>query len=255
MRRVFVATLVILIAPVPAVAVGGLTITRVIEADDFTPPVPTSGATERECPEGVASPGNGEKVRLHLAPRMGRRDEPGMSIILRLDEEVVYVLHHKERTYSKLQYPLRAAKLKQSHPPGAGEELAEYLTFSPEGPVEQAEVEIGDSPGLRRSVTIQSVVLGRRDVEAHLLPQPEFAPIAGPLEDLAQTIRGFANSWIEDVGLPDHIPVGVGVAIHQPSYKVRFAERFESLETVDLDAGLFSPPDEYRKVDHEPACF
>lgn len=252
MRRVLITALFITLSPLPAAAATGLTITRVIEADDFTPPVPGFGASELECPAGVGSPGNGEKVQLHLAAQMGRRDEPGMSIILRLDEKAVYVLHHEARTYSKLRYPPRAREVKS---PGWGKEMEEYMIFSPEGPVEQTEVEIGDSPGLRRSVTMQSTVLGRRDVEVYLLPQPEFASIARALEDLAETIRGSVGSRLEHVGLPDHLPVGVGVAVYQPSYKVRSAERFDSLETADLDAALFSPPDGYREVDHEPGCF
>lgn len=254
MHKVLITALLIMLSSLPAAAMTGLTITRVIEADAFTPPV-SSGASELECPVGVGIPGNGEKVQLHLTAQMGRRDEPGMSIILRLDEEVVYILHHKARTYSKLRYPPRAKNVKSPHPPGWGKEMEEYMSFSPEGPVEQTEVEIGDSRGLRRSVTIQSTVRGRRDVEAYLLPQPEFASIARDLEGLAETIRGSAGSLLEHVGLPDHLPVGVSVATHQPSYKVRFAERFEGLEPIDLDATFFRPSDGYRKVDHEPGCF
>lgn len=248
------ASLVVCAAASAAGAAEGLIVHRTVVGDQFSRGVVAESSSGPICPERVREPSLGDEVRLLLAPRMARRDEPAFSVILDLDREVALLLHHDAKTYSELRYPPNPRALHSSFRKGMGTAAADVFPFVAQGPVEQATGTAGDRPVIVRTRAVESPLLGRLDVEAHLIDSAAGA-IAQRVESLAQAIRGDGEAWLPLLGDGEGLPLSLGTTLHQPASKVQVFERFEKLEEIDLEPAVFAPPTDYREVRHRPDCF
>lgn len=251
-RKVQAAWLVLLIS-LPSYAAAGVVVTRRVVADDFAPPVSSSG--NPACPQSVARPKPGDEVRLVVAGQAARRDEPSLSVIVRLDAAKAYLLHHASRTYSELPYPPEARHLETPFRESMGPAAAEVFPFAAEGPLQEASGRIGDLAVLHRSRGINSLMLGRRDVELEVSTSPEGAAAAFAAEGLLQAVRNGGEAWLALLGPASGLPLGLAETLHQPEVRVRYAEQFVGIDRTEVSEALFAPPTDYRKVDHVPDCF
>jgi hypothetical protein len=238
---------------VSAEAPAGVVVTRKVVADVFSPPTAVTGS--ESCPQGLARPKSGDRVRLLVEGPSARIDEPANSVIVRLDAGKAYVLHHASKTYSELAYPPKASEIGARFRASMGPAADEVFPFVPEGPIVEVSERIGDLEVLHRSRTIASPMLGRRDVEVRLATDPQAAASASAVESLRQAIRDDGEPWLPLLGAEQGIPLGLGEVLHLPEALVRYTEQYLGSTREEIAADRFAPPGDYRRIDHAPDCF
>jgi hypothetical protein len=252
-KRWATAAWMLVLGVVPAQASAGVVVTRRVVADEFSPP--TSATGNDACPQSLSRPKSGDVVRLLVEGPSARSDEPALSVIVRVDAGKAYLLHHASKTYSELAYPPKAMEIENSFRAAIGATAGEVFPFVPEGPVEETSERIGDLDVLRRSRTISSPLLGRRDVEVRFATEAQAVASAAAVESLRQAIRDNGESWLPLLGPLPGTPLGLGEALHLPDARARYTEEYVSSKREELAAELFAPPADYRKVEHNPDCF
>lgn len=235
-------------------AAGDLILTREVVADVFARP--SKSGSGPACPERIEPPQTGDTVRLSVAPGAARRDEPQVSFVVRLDAGEAYILHHASGTYSELPYPPKPRQLEsrfRKDMKEAAEEVFPYRVLQAVGrsPTRQHEVD-----AIMRVSTVESAMLGRRDIESIELPgDAALVSAAHAVEAFTQAVRDHGEDWLSLLGDPEGIPLGLQESRHQPATVIRYREAFSKLDDVDLEASTFLPPEGYKKVKHEPYCF
>lgn len=252
-KRRATAAWMLVLGIVPAQASAGVVVTRRVVADEFSPP--TSATGNDACPQGLRRPRSGDVVRLLVEGPSARSDEPALSVIVRVDAGKAYLLHHASRTYSELAYPQRTREIENSFRAAIGTTADEVFPFVPEGPVQETSERIGDLDVVRRSRTISSPLLGRRDVEVRFATEAQAVASAAAVESLRQAIRDNGESWLPLLGPLPGTPLGLGEALHLPDARARYTEEYVSSKREELAAELFAPPADYREVEHNPDCF
>jgi len=237
----------------PSYAASDVVVTRLVEADEFASAA-RAGAVH-ECPGRLAKPKSGNSVRLSIRPDMARRDEPGLSVIVRRKDQKAYILHHSTRTYSEIRFPARMKDLESSFRASMGAAAGEFFSYSAEGDVRLTKGTISDREVSRRALVVSSSMLRRRDVSADVAHDTMLGEAAFEVESLTQAIRAAGEEWMSLLGSPDGIPLSISESIHLPTSVVAYSEVFSSFVTQALDPGLFAPPEDYARVDHVPECF
>jgi hypothetical protein len=236
-------------------AAADVVVTRTVTADQLAKPQKIDSLGRGKCPERISKPASGDLVRLSVSPGMARRDEPSLAIIVRLDIGKAFVLHPPTATYRELAYPPKTRQLENGFRTGIGTAAAELFPFVAEGSVRETTVSVAGRNAVVRALSISSQLLYRREVEVMIAPDPVLAPAAFAVESLVQAMRNNAEEWLSLVGGSDGILLGLGETVHQPSLDIDYTEDFTTLEEVDLDPALFTPPAEYKKVKYDAACF
>ena len=251
------AVLAVLVALAsPGWAAEGWLVERLVEADAFQGPV--AMGVERACPERLAPPVDGARVRLLASGGDARRDEPGLSFIVRLDAGRALLLHHRQSTYSEFPLPLDARALDTGWRANLGEDADEFLSFRLEGEVREEGGRIGELATLVRAATVGNQLGRRLDVTVHFLADgeaAEAAEAARAVEGFSQAVWRAGEEWLALIGQAAGIPLTLRQAAHQPETKIEYVELFESLERLEVDPSRFAPPDDYARIDHRPQCF
>lgn len=238
----------------PAVSVSDVVVTRLVEADEFVSPTRVGGAGHA-CPGRLSKPRSGESVRLSIRPDMARRDEPGLSVIVNRGDQRAYILHHSTSTYSEISIPARIRDLESSHRASMGPAAREFFSYNANGDVRFTRATVSEREVSRRSLSVSSSTLRRRDVAADIAPDTMLGKLAFEVESLGQAIRAAGEEWMSLLGNPDGVPLSMSESIHLLESIVTYSEVFSGLETQVLDPRLFGPPEDYARVDHVPDCF
>ncbi len=69
----------------PSYAASDVVVTRLVEADEFASAA-RAGAVH-DCPGRLAKPKSGDSVRLSIRPDMALRVEPGVSVIVKRNDQ------------------------------------------------------------------------------------------------------------------------------------------------------------------------
>ncbi len=236
-------------------ASADVVISRQVEADSFALPARIGGGGSA-CPQGIARPQQGDKVRLLVAKEMARRDEAQLSFVVRLDTKAAYIFHHVSRTYSEFPFPPDPKQFETSLQVsmwGAAEELYAYNNL---GAVGRSASRQDESEVVVREVSVESAMLGRKDVRLVEISGDEaLRSAAHAVEAFALEVRGVGVEWLSLLGEPEGIPISLGEVLHQPDSLVSYREQFLERSLIDQDKAEFLPPTEYAKVDHDGRCF
>lgn len=199
-----------------------------------------------------------DEIRSWLAPRMARRDEPGLSLVLRLDDAqrgTFYILFHEEKVYSELRYPPEPSKLRTS--------MAEQWA---KAGVDPFETRI-DSPLRSTAVTLHGLAAtehrlgtassrGTNELTMQVLSDPALGDVAFRLETLRSAIGSgrLTNLWHE-AGVSGIVLGRRSVSRWLDNPPNEMVERLVSFERRPLPLDTFAVPAGYSKVRFSPDCF
>jgi len=254
LRDRWLPTLALALLALPTVAAGdGLVVTRRVAGDELVAPSPLGASGG--CPESLAAPVPGDSVRLSVDGANARRDEPALSVIVRLDDGVAFVLHHASHTFSRLHWPPRSKQIESEFRGRMGASAEEVYPYRAEGEVRRTSGSVAGRQVAVRSLTVESMLLGRLDVEVAVEPTPALGRAAFAAESLAQAIRHEGEAWIDRLGPTDGVPLRLAYTAHLPAALAQHREEATAVERSELDPATFQPPEGYEKVKHKPVCF
>jgi len=242
--------LVLILAPVAA---ADLVVTRRVAGDELS--TPTRIGASGGCAETPAAAKAGDALHLSVTAGAARRDEPRLSVIVRLDDGVGLLVDHAAKTYSRLRLPPDARQLASPMRAGMGSAAGEVYPYQPDGDLGRRDATVAGRAVEVRSRTVESPLLGRLDVELSVLPDPDLARAAFAVESLTQAIRNDGESWLGLLGDADGVPVAITRVRHLPSAQVRTEEVVTGIEERGLDPSLFEAPKGYEEVKLAAGCF
>ena len=242
----------VLLALAPSAA-ADLVVTRRVGGDELSSPSRVGGSGG--CAARPAAPAAGDEVHLPVTAGAARRDEPQLSVIVRLDDGVGLVVDHATHTYSRLHFPLEVRQLAGPMRAGMGSTAKEVYPYQPAGELERHGGTEASRPAEVRKRTVESPLLGRLDVELAVLPDPDLARAAFAVESLTEAIRNDGESWLGLLGDADGVPLSITRVRHLPSTQVRYEEEVTEVEEREIDPSLFEAPEGYEKVRFDAGCY
>jgi len=244
--------LLVLLALAPSAA-ADLVVTRRVGGDELSSPSRVGGFGG--CVERPAPPAAGDEVRLSVTPGAARRDEPQLSVIVRLDDGVGLVVDHATHTYSRLRFPPAPRQLAGPMRANMGPSAEEVYPYEPLGELERHGATVVGRASEVRERTVESPFLGRLDVELTVLPDPGLARAAFAVESLTEAIRNDGESWLGLLGDADGVPLSITRVRHLPSAQARYEEAVTEVEEREIDPSLFEAPEGYEKVRFDAGCY
>ena len=201
-------------------------------------------------------------IKIHLGKDRARIDRLARSQVVRLDLGELYVIDHREKTYSRLPIPPR---------------FEDYIEPEARGQLESAAVssallkketalitrtgekkEIGAWTAERVDVVVHDEH-GRTEEEVTLWMARD---LAADLTAYKETVRYY--SYASDYGMAqwiDEILALEGFSVMEEWIRfkqlgpIQTTRRLESLSEADVDAEIYEPPDEYERVPYYSVQF
>jgi hypothetical protein len=191
-------------------------------------------------------------VRIWLAADRVRRDEGDTSMILRLDRNKLFIVHHQQKTYSELPLPIDFVRLMPKGKEALGQtweqqmKLTVKVTPSAETrkvngwTAHRAQMDIASAMGMKIGTTLWL----SKDVAGYGVLNKLTAA-------LAATQPGAAD-WSQKIGQLEGFPVLKEDTVDAVGARFKTREELVSVETKEAPAGVYEVPAGYTAEAFDP---
>jgi hypothetical protein len=197
-------------------------------------------------------PARDSTATVWLAADRLRRDEGGVTVIVRLDRHMLYLINHADRTYSQVQVPIDWAKMV---PPSDQESFTKFLadneinaTITPSTEsrkirtwnTHRVDVLLTNKHGLKMATHMW--------LSTDLPLYAEYNKMAAILASLQPN----ASSWSQKVGSLDGIPVYQETTITIGQSESQTLEEIVAADTKPAPPGTYDVPAGFTAVPYDP---
>jgi uncharacterized protein DUF4412 len=194
---------------------------------------------------GETQPAKDTQVRIWVAGDRVRRDEGDTSMILRLDRDRLFILHHQEKTYNEVALPVDFVRLMPKEKENLGTLWAEKMKLTVKLTPAQETKKINSWTARRAQMDIASA-MGMK-IATTLWLSKEIADYA-VLNKLSATLAALqpgAVEWSQKLAQMDGFPVLKEDDVDAMGARFKTREELVSVETKTAPVNLWDPPAGY----------
>jgi hypothetical protein len=202
--------------------------------------------------KGEAQPPKDTEVRIWVAGDRIRRDEGDTSMILRLDRNKLFLLHHPEKTYNELTLPVDFVRLMPKGKEELGQTWARQMRLTvkvtPGGETkkingwsaQRVQMDITSAMGMKIGTTLWV----SKDIAS-------YAELNKLTASLAALQPGAAD-WSQKLGQLEGFPIVKEDDVDALGAHFRTREQLIAVETKVPPAGIYDPPAGYKAEPFNP---
>jgi hypothetical protein len=202
--------------------------------------------------KGDTQPAKDTEVRIWVAGDRVRRDEGDTSMILRLDRNKLFLVHHPEKTYNELSLPVDFVRLMPKGKEDLGRtweqrmKLTVKVTPSSETKkingwsAQRVQMDVLSAMGMKIGTTLWI----SKDVAAYAALNRLTAALAA--------LQPGAADWSQKLSQLDGFPVLKEDDVDALGARFKTREELVSVETKDAPAGTYDPPVGYTAAEFDP---
>lgn len=240
-RRIVFSMLLLALSVLPAGAAGADTLfTLKSHTDSFQ----VAGQKQEAKDTQVKIWVSGDKMR--------RDEEEGQSMILRLDQNRLYLLNHESKTYSEIALPIDLRKMMPKGSEAMADQIANGMKLTVQVTPRSETRKINQWNAKRYDVAIQSAMGMKIATTMWVSKDVDGFP---PLNRLAATIASMqpgAGAWAKELEKIDGYPVLQESSVDALGAKFGTREELLAVETKAAPAGAFEPPAGYKAQPYNP---
>lgn len=202
--------------------------------------------------KGEAQPAKDTEVRIWVAGDKIRRDEGDTSMILRLDRNKLFLVHHPEKTYSELTLPVDFVRLMPKGKEELGQTWAKQmrltLKVTPSSETkkingwsaQRVQMEVTSAMGMKIGTTLWV----SKDIASYAALNKLTASLAA--------LQPGAADWSQKLSQLEGFPVLKEDDVDALGAHFRTREELVSVETKVSPAGIYDPPAGYKAEPFNP---
>jgi hypothetical protein len=202
--------------------------------------------------KGESQPAKDTQVRIWVAGDKIRRDEGDTSMILRLDRNKLFLVHHPEKTYNELSLPVDFVRLMPKGKEDLGRtweqrmKLAVKVTPSDETKkingwtARRVQMDVSSAMGMKIGTTLWV----SKDVAAY--------PALNRLTAALAALQPGAADWSNKLSQIEGFPVLKEDDVDALGARFKTREELVAVETKDAPAGTYDPPAGYTAAAFDP---
>lgn len=201
---------------------------------------------------GEAQPAKDNEVRVWVAGDKVRRDEGDASMILRLDRNRLFILHHPEKTYTEVKLPVDFLRLMPKGKEDLGTVWAEKMKLAVTLTPTEETKKVNGWTARRAQMDIASA-MGMKIVTTLWLSK-EIAdyPVLNKLTSALAALQPGAADWSQKLAQMDGFPVLKEDEVDFTGAHFKTREELVSVETKTAPANSWDPPVGYTAVAFDP---
>ena len=199
-----------------------------------------------------SQPAKDTEVRIWVAGDKVRRDEGDSSMILRLDRNKLFLVHHPDKTYNELTLPIDFVRLFPKGKEDLGQTWAKQMRLvvkvSPGTETKKVngwtarreQMDIASAMGMKIATTLWL----SKDVAAY--------PLLNRLTATLAALQPGAADWAQKLEQLDGFPVLKEDDVDALGAHFKTREELVSVTTRDAPAGTYDPPAGYTAAPYDP---
>jgi hypothetical protein len=191
-------------------------------------------------------------ARIWLAGDKMRRDEGSLSVIVRLDRHMLYLVNHADRTYSQVEVPLDWKKMVQ---PGDQDSFAKFLADNEITAAVTPSTEtrkIGAWSAHRVDVLLTNKHGLRMANQMWLTKDLPLFAAYNKMSGVLASLQPNAAAWSQKVALLDGFPIYQETTITIGQSVSQTREEVVASETKDAPPGTYDVPAGFAAVPYDP---
>jgi len=202
--------------------------------------------------KGETQPAKDTEVRIWVSGDRIRRDEGDTSMILRLDRNKLFLVHHPQKTYNEMTLPVDFVRLMPKGKEELGQTWARQMRLTvkvtPGGETKKiggwnarrVQMEIVSAMGMKIGTTLWV----SKDVAAYAALNKLTAALAA--------LQPGAADWSQKLSQLDGFPVLKEDDVDALGAHFKTREELISVETKEAPAGIYDPPAGYKAEPFDP---
>jgi hypothetical protein len=212
-------------------------------ADAFALKEESQPARDTEVRLWVAGDKAGDKVR---------RDEGDTSMILRLDRNKLYLIHHPDKTFNELPLPIDFVRLMGKGKEDLGQTWAQKMRLTVKVTPGEETKKIGNWTARREQMSISSAMGMKIATTLWLSKDVAGYPALNKLTAALAALQPGAADWSQKLEQLDGFPVLKEDDVDALGAHFKTREELVSVESRTAPAGLYDPPVGYTAADFDP---
>ncbi len=210
------------------------------------------GSEGKTCAVSVDHPRTSEVVTIYLGANRVRRDQPGLSVILRRDQGKIYFLYPADKMYSEFPYPVPYQRYASGWFKTLGPEMRRFR-LDAQAPPETTTV--GQWSVTRYSASAVNDLRTRfRILIAMSNDRLTDDTLVLDLQKVLNELRFGGEGWADLLPVKKGLPLVWEEAERQPETEVVYREEVQEMEARDVPADLYDLPGGYKKIDFDLPC-
>lgn len=201
--------------------------------------------------KGESQPAKDTQVRIWVAGDKIRRDEGDTSMILRLDRNKLFLIHHPEKTYNELMLPVDFVRLMKGKE-DLGQTWAQQMKLTVKvtpstetkkingWTAQRVQMDIASAMGMK----IGTTVWVSKDIASY--------PALNKLTAALAALQPGAADWSQKLGQLEGFPVLKEDDVDALGARFKTREELVSVETKEAPAGIYDPPAGYKAEPFDP---
>lgn len=201
---------------------------------------------------GQKQPAKDVQVQVWAAGDKLRRDEEEQSMIVRLDQNRLYIVDHEDKTYSEIALPIDLRKMMPKGSEAMADQIAAGMKVTVQVTPRDESRKVNQWNARRYDVAIQSA-MGMK-IATTLWVSKEIEGFA-PLNRLAATVASLqpgSAAWVRELEKVDGFPVLQESNVDALGARFTIREELLSIEAKEAPAGAYDPPAGYKAQPYNP---
>jgi hypothetical protein len=199
-----------------------------------------------------SQPARDTEVRLWVAGDKVRRDEGDSSMILRLDRNKLYLVHHPDKTYNELPLPSDFARYMGKEKADLALTWVQKMRLTVKMTPGSETKKVGSWTARRTQMDITSAMGMKIATTLWLSKDVPSYPVLNKLTAALAALQPGASDWSDKLEKLDGFPVLKEDDVDALGAHFRTREELVKVETKDAPAGLYDPPAGYTAEPFDP---
>jgi hypothetical protein len=199
-----------------------------------------------------SQPAHDTEVRLWAAGDKVRRDDGDTSMILRVDRNKLYLIHHADKTFNELPLPIDFVRLMGKGKEDLGQTWAQKMRLTVKVAPGEETKKIGNWTARRAQMSISSAMGMKIATTLWLSKDVAGYPALNKLTAALAALQPGAADWSQKLEQLDGFPVLKEDDVDALGAHFKTREELVSVETKTAPAGLYDPPVGYTAAPFDP---
>jgi len=199
-----------------------------------------------------SQPARDTEVRLWVAGDKVRRDEGDSSMILRLDRNKLYLIHHPDKTYNELPLPADFARYMGKEKVDLAQAWVQKMRLTVKVTPASETKKVNSWTSRRTQMDITSAMGMKITTTLWLSKDIAAYPVLNKLTAALAALQPGASEWSQKLEQLDGFPVLKEDDVDALGAHFKTREELVTVETKDAPAGLYDPPAGYTAAPFDP---
>jgi hypothetical protein len=199
-----------------------------------------------------SQPARDTEVRIWVAADRVRRDEGDSSMILRLDRNKLFLLHHHDKSYNELALPVDFVRLFPKGKEELGMTWVKQMRLTVKMTPSEETKKIGTWTARRTRMDISSAMGMKIATTLWLSKDVAVYPVINKLTAALAALQPGAADWSQKLEQLDGFPVLKEDDVDALGAHFKTREELISVETKTPAAGFYDPPAGYTAAAYDP---